>query len=187
MKNDLRQEERSASLGRHRSQCSICAHPWCQEIEEAWTNWGNTTLIADRFKVSRDAIYRHMNALGLFSERQRRVKFVYEKIIERLDSAPVNGATILAALKDYISLCEREEAKQASAGAPQEVSRPTSSQEPEALAEDGCLPEEATLKSSREGETGAAAGANQEGEQGATPVPSQDAQNVEPTTTITLQ
>jgi hypothetical protein len=186
MKKDLRQEERGASLGRHQSQCSVCSHPQRQEIEEAWLNWGNTTLLADHYKVSRDAIYRHMKALGLFSERQKRVKFAYEKIIERLDMVSVSGSTVLAALKAYISLCEREEAKQASALAPQEVSRPMSDQEPDVLEEDGSFPEEATANSLGD-ETGAAAEDNQQVEQGAIPVPSQEVQNLESTANNTLQ
>ena len=183
MKKDFRQEEQSVSLGRHQAQCSICSHPQCEEIEEKWINWGCTTLLADHYEVSRYAIYRHMSALDLCKERQKRVKFVYEKMIERLDIAQVNGATILAALKDYIALCEREEAKQASALAPQEVSRPLSENEPEVLAKDEPLPEEAT-PNSPEGETGAAAEGNQQVEQGATPLPSQDVQNVEPTSIV---
>lgn len=182
----LAEEDWSARLHRHQAQCSVCRHPQCQEIEEAWVNWGNTTLLAKEYGLSRDAIYRHMRALDLFKVRQKRVKLIYEKILERLDTVAVNGATLLAALRDYVALCEREEAEQASAGASQEVSSPMSDQESEVLAEDGPLAEEGA-SDSLEGETGAAAVGNQQGEQGATPVPSQDAQNVEPTTTITLQ
>jgi len=183
MKKDFRQEEQSVSLGRHQAQCSVCSHPQREEIEEEWIDWGCTRLLADRYSVSRYAIYRHMKALDLFKERQKRVKFVYEKIIEQLDLAPVTGATILAALKGYLSLCQQE-AKQASL-APQEVSLPMSDQEPKVLAEEEGLPKEAT-PNSPEGDTGAAEG-HQQVEQGATPVPSQDVQNVEPTTSITLQ
>jgi len=183
---EVSQEERTISLKRHQSQCSVCRHPQCQEIEEAWLNWGNTSQIADKYKVTRDAIYRHMNALGLFSERQKRVKFVYEKIIERLDWVSVKDATILAALKAYVALCEREEAKQASAGAPQEVSRPMSDLESEVHAQDGSLPEEGTSDSS-EGATGVAAEGNQQAEQGATPVLSKDVQNQESAASNILQ
>ena len=182
----LEEEERSARLRRHQAQCSICRHPQCQEIEEAWVNWENTTLLAKDYGLSRDAMYRHMRAFDLFKVRQQRVKIVYEKIIERLDMVSVNGATLLAALRDYSALLEKEEAKQASTGASQEVSSPISDLEPVELAKDESLPEEATSDSS-EGETGAAAVGNQEGEQGATPVPSQDVQNVETTTSVTLQ
>jgi hypothetical protein len=74
VKKDLRQEERSVSLGRHQSQCSICSHPQREEIEEEWINWGCTTLLADRYRVSRYSIYRHMRALDLSKERQKKVQ-----------------------------------------------------------------------------------------------------------------
>jgi hypothetical protein len=80
----LAEEERSARLRRHQTQCSVCRHPQCQEIEEAWVNWGNTTLLAKEYGLSRDAVYRHMKAFDLFKVRQQRVKIVYEKILERL-------------------------------------------------------------------------------------------------------
>ena len=182
----LAEEERSARLRRHQAQCSVCQHPQFEEIEEAWVNWGNTTLLAKDYGVSRDAVYRHMRALDLFKVRQKRVKVIYEKILERLDMVSVHGATLLAALRDYTALLEKEEAEQASTGASQEVSRPMSDLEPAELAKDEPLPEEGTSASS-EGETSAAAVGNQEGEQGATPVPTQDVQNVETTTSGTLQ
>ena len=178
----LAEEERSARLRRHQAQCSICQHPQRQEIEEAWMNWANTTLLAKDYHVSRDAVYRHMRALDLFKVREKRVKLIYEKILERLDMVSVNGATLLAALRDYTALLEKEKAERGSTGASQEVSE----LEPSELVKDESLPEGGTSDSS-EGETGAADVGNQEAEQGAAPVPTQDVQNVEPTTTITLQ
>ena len=182
----LEDEERSASLRRHQAQCGICRHPQCQEIEEAWVNWSNTTLLAKDYGLSRDAVYRHARALDLFKEREMRVKLIYEKILERLDMVSVNGATLLAALRDYRALLEKEEAKQASTGASQEVSSPMSDLGPVELSKDESLPEEGTSVSS-EGETSATAVGNQEAEQGATPVPTQDVQDVETTTSVTLQ
>jgi hypothetical protein len=127
-----------------------------------------------------------MSALDLFKMREKRVKLIYEKILERLDMVSVNGATLLAALRDYTALLEKEEAERESTGVSQEVSSPTSDLEPAEPAKDESLPEEGTSVSS-EGETSAAAVGNQEGEQGATPVPSQDVQHVETSTSVTLQ
>lgn len=76
-------EARSVNLGRHQCQCTICLSPYCQQIEEEWINWGNTTLIAERYGVTRDAICRHAHALDLFSKRQRNIKMALERIIER--------------------------------------------------------------------------------------------------------
>jgi len=41
----LTEEEWNAMLRRHQVQCSVCRHPQCREIEEAWVHWGNTTLL----------------------------------------------------------------------------------------------------------------------------------------------
>ena len=76
----------SASLCRHQCQCSVCSHPQRQAIEEEWVNWGSTTLLAEKCGLSRDGIYRHAHALGLFRERQKGIKRLYEKVLERLDS-----------------------------------------------------------------------------------------------------
>jgi hypothetical protein len=35
----LAEEERNAKLRRHQAQCSVCRHPQCQAIEEAWIDW----------------------------------------------------------------------------------------------------------------------------------------------------
>jgi hypothetical protein len=149
-------------------------------------NWECTTLLAHKYALSRDAIYRHMRELGLFKERQKGIKFLYEKVLERGDTITFTGANFLKTLAAYTALLEREEAKQAGTDASQEISCPMSDQESEMLAEDEPLPEEGT-SDSPEGETGAAAVGHQQGEQGATPVPSQDGQNPEPTASITVQ
>jgi hypothetical protein len=127
-----------------------------------------------------------MRELGLFEERQKRIKFLYEKVLERGDTITFTGANFLKTLAAYTALLEREKAKQASALASQEVSLPMSDQEAEVLAEDEPLPEEGGSDTS-EGKAGAAAEGQQEGEQGATPVPSQDGQNPEPPASITVQ
>ena len=74
------EDARSVNLGRHESQCSICSHPWCQEIEDEWINWQDATKIAQRFDVSRDPIYRHAHALNLFIKRQRNISMALELI-----------------------------------------------------------------------------------------------------------
>jgi len=182
---EVEQGERSSSLRRHQAQCSVCQHPQSQEIEEAWTHWGSTTLLARDYGVSREAIYRHMGALDLFKERAKRRRFLLEKVLEHADTTVFTGGNILKAFELYMD-SEREEERQASDLASQEVSSPMADLEPAELAKDESLPEGGTSDISA-GETGAAAVGDQQGEQGATPMPSQDAQNVEPTPTITWQ
>jgi hypothetical protein len=176
--------EGKVNLGRHQSQCTVCSHPQRQEIEEEWVNWGNTTLLADRSGLSRDSLYRHMRATNADIKRQKNIKGALERMIERLDMASLSGSTIMAALKAYISFCEREEGKQEKGLPPKELLQRMSKQEREAFVQDGSLPEwfsselDATPKVSPGGEIDAPAEASQEGEKGATPIPSQDSEKV---------
>jgi hypothetical protein len=102
-------QERTARLRRHESQCTICSHPLRLDIEDAWVNWGNTTLLAKDYGVSRDALYRHMHAVGLYQERQKKRKRLYENILERADITQFTGGNLVAVLKGYAALCAQEE------------------------------------------------------------------------------
>jgi len=96
--------EINVTLGRHMAQCSICDSPHCDEIEEGWVNWRNTNALADFYKVSRDAIYRHMHAFGLFRTRRQNIARVLERIIEKVDFAPASCGQILTAINAYMKL-----------------------------------------------------------------------------------
>ncbi len=151
-------EARSVNLGRHQAQCTICSSSYRQEIEEEWINWGNTTLIAERYGVTRDAIYRHAHALDLFRKRQRNIKMALERIIERLDIAPTSGSVVLSAIKHYEELTQREQGEQVEGLTPKELFDGMSKDEREAFARDGSLPDwfsrpkGATAVDGREGE-----------------------------------
>jgi hypothetical protein len=123
-----------------------------------------------------------MYALGFFKERQKRIKFAHEKITERLETVSFNGSTVRAALKAYIALCEREEARLEKALAPDQALRRVPNPEAAPLTGD-----ESLAGPSPEGETDLAAEANQVSEQGATPVVGQGVENPEPTAEIILQ
>jgi len=96
--------EFNVNLGRHMAQCSICDSPHRDVIEERWVNWCNTSALADNYKVSRDAIYRHMHAFGLFRLRRQNVVRVLERIIEKVDFAPPSCGQILTAINTYMKL-----------------------------------------------------------------------------------
>jgi len=141
MKNNSIVEGPTVTLGRHRSQCSVCSHPQCQEIEREWINWGNTTELSHRYGLSRDSVYRHMHALNLFRKRQRNLKAALEKMIERTELAPVTGSAIIAAIKAYISLSARDDTKQENGLSAIELFRRMSKQERKTFARDGSLPD----------------------------------------------
>jgi hypothetical protein len=181
------QEGQSASLRRHQSQCSVCSHPQRQEIEDAWLDWGSTTLLAEKYGLSRDCIYRHVHALSLFRERQNRINRLYEKVLERLDTVKFSGSDLVKVLKEYTALCEREEAKQETNLPAQEVLDPASGQEPEVPAVDGAPLEEPAPQPVPKVDTVLAAEGNQPGEPAVTPLASPEAQNLEPAVTNPVQ
>jgi hypothetical protein len=96
--------QEAANRARHASQCSICEHPECESIEHEWVNWHNTTVLSERYGVSRDAIYRHARYLNLFRQRRKNLRGALEKIIERLDLAPVTGSVVLGAIRELAKL-----------------------------------------------------------------------------------
>ncbi|MBZ5672067.1 MAG: hypothetical protein LAO04_20375 [Acidobacteriia bacterium] len=133
---------RSVNLGRHQSQCTVCQHPERQEIEEEWINWVFPTGIAERHGISRDALYRHAHACDLFSKRQKNRKLILEKILERVDWAPISGSAFLSTYKVYDKITSAEEEKGHLQGENFKKSLKQMSQEERgAFARDGSLPE----------------------------------------------
>lgn len=127
------------NLGRHRAQCLVCRHPKCEEIDAAWVRWEYPGQIAQDFGISRDSIYRHAHATGLFDKRQANFKMPYWKILERVDRIPFTGSNYVAVLNSY--------AKHFGAGRKPEAARPSdpksvqtnATQQPDVLISDGSL------------------------------------------------
>jgi hypothetical protein len=134
-------EARSVSLGRHKSQCSICNHPNCSEIEECWIDWRHICHIESVYHVSRDAIYRHMHALDLFKERQRNIRGALERIIEEVGAVSPSASGVVSAIQAYVKLNSAEQATEQAQGMnPQKLLERMSQEEREAFARDGSLP-----------------------------------------------
>ena len=93
--------EKSAGNARHAGRCQVCQHSEREEIERQFTDWGNTVQIATEYMVTRDSIYRHAHALGLFAKRQRNVRKALERIIEKSGDVDVTAAAIVAAVQAY--------------------------------------------------------------------------------------
>ena len=92
------------SRGRLEYKCRICRHARRSDIEEAFVNWASPVRIAKQYSVSRDALYRHAHAVGLFPRRQRNVRAALEKIIEQAGAVEVNAAAVVAAVQAYSKL-----------------------------------------------------------------------------------
>jgi hypothetical protein len=105
----LNDKEGSVNLGRHQSQCTVCSHPNRLETEEAWMNWGWTNRIARGYGFSRDTIYRHMHTFDLFNEGQKNIKWVLEKIIERVDWIDISGSQLVSAIQTYVKMNSAEQ------------------------------------------------------------------------------
>lgn len=107
----------SVNLGRHMAQCSICRSTFREEIEDRWVNWCCTKRLAENFNISRDCVYRHMHATGLFRNRQQNISRALEHIIERAEWTPMSGGQIVAAINAYVKLQAEGQKKESAQGA----------------------------------------------------------------------
>ncbi len=96
--------KKMVNRGRHEAACKICQHPKREEIDRAWVDWGNTTRLSKEYGVSRDGLYRHAHAWGLFEKRGGNVKKALEHLIERAEEVEVNAAAVVAAVQAYAKI-----------------------------------------------------------------------------------
>lgn len=94
----------SAKQSRHERDCKVCRHPQREIIEQEWTSWADTNEIAKTYSLSRDSIYRHAHALGLFEKRRRNVRAALEKIIEKAGSVEVTAPAVVSAVQAYAKI-----------------------------------------------------------------------------------
>ena len=93
------------SLGRHKRNCTICAHPQCEEIGRDFINWKSPTAITAEYGLAdRTTVYRHAHALDLFIKRQRNVRAALERIIERVGEVDVTAAAVVAAIQAHAKI-----------------------------------------------------------------------------------
>lgn len=88
------------SIWRHTTQCSVCRSSHRREIELEFLRWKSPAAIAKQFGLgSRQVIFRHCRATGLFEKRAADVRGILVAVIERgmNVSARVSPRTIVAA------------------------------------------------------------------------------------------
>ena len=101
----MREPSKPVNLGRHKRNCTICAHPQCEEIERDFINWKSPAAIATEYGLAdRTTVYRHAHALDLFSKRGRNIRAALEKIIERAGEVDVNASAVVAAAQAYAKI-----------------------------------------------------------------------------------
>jgi len=152
-------QDGTVNLGRHAAQCTICNSPYRQYIEESWLEWRSTDTLAKAYGVSRDSIYRHAHATGLYNKRRQNLMTAAERIIERWEYTYYNGSTVLGAIKLLWQMQGAERPVQPGQDPhAKELARGMSKGEGEAHAQDGSVPEPlpvasaATPNDSQEGE-----------------------------------
>jgi hypothetical protein len=93
-------KEKPVSLGRHRRTCTICAHLERFEIEQAFVTWESPAAIAKQYGLSdRATVYRHAHAFELFPRRRENIRFVLERIVERVSDIHVSAAAVVGAVE----------------------------------------------------------------------------------------
>lgn len=97
-----RLEPTAASVARHRKNCSVCAHEYCEEMNLEFVAWRSPAAIAIEYGLSdRRVVYRHAHALGLFAKRDKNMRAALARIIERSGDIEVTAAAVVAAIQCY--------------------------------------------------------------------------------------
>ena len=98
-------QSKPVNLGRHRRNCSICAHEQREAIESDFVSWRSPAAIATDYGLAdRSSVYRHAHALGLFANRQRNIRSALEKIIEKAGDVEANASAVVAAVQAYAKI-----------------------------------------------------------------------------------
>jgi len=100
-----RKTVRPVSLGRHRRNCTVCAHERCAEIEADFVGWKSPAVIAQEYGLAdRTSVYRHAHAFALFEKRKRNVRAALERIIEKAGEVEVTSSAVVAAVQAYAKI-----------------------------------------------------------------------------------
>jgi hypothetical protein len=98
----VNQQGNPINPGRHRRNCSICAHAQREAIEGEFIAWRSPAMIATEYRLAdRSSLYRHAHATGLFAKRQRNVRAALERIIEKAGEVDVTASAVVAAVQAY--------------------------------------------------------------------------------------
>jgi len=102
MGSDSAKANDTVNVGRHKRNCSICAHERREEIDAEFAAWRSPAAIATDFGITdRSSVYRHARAFGLFAKRQRNVRAALERIIEHAGDVDVTASAVVAAVQAY--------------------------------------------------------------------------------------
>ncbi len=95
-------KQKCVSIGRHRRNCSICAHAQRNQIEADFVSWRSPATIATEYGLAdRSSVYRHAHALSLFGKRRTNIRAALERIIEKAGDVEVTASAVVAAIQAY--------------------------------------------------------------------------------------
>ncbi len=98
-------EKKPVSVGRHRRNCSVCAHSERIEIEAEFVAWRSPAALVQQFGLAdRSTIYRHAHVFGLFAKRQCNVRAALERIIEKAGDVEITASAVVAAIQAYCKI-----------------------------------------------------------------------------------
>lgn len=102
MDKDRNNSIKGVSIGRHKRNCSVCAHARREEIEADFIAWRSPAAIATEYGLAdRTSVYRHAHALGLFERRKRNIRAALERIIEKAGEVEVTASAVVSAVQAY--------------------------------------------------------------------------------------
>lgn len=97
---------------KHESRCTVCNHADREKIEARYRNWElSPTEIAEKYGLSRSAVYRHMLYLNFDGERAFNVVGYCEKVMTRAlrsESVSQGDGIRAAALAQKIRVSDQE-------------------------------------------------------------------------------
>jgi hypothetical protein len=97
-------------LDRHSRKCLVCNHPEREAIEELFINWHSPRNIRTEFgmypKLDWFSIYRHARAVGLYEERRKNLRSVFDLVLESAGTVAPTAQGIVAIVRAYTSLTD---------------------------------------------------------------------------------
>ncbi len=94
--------KKCVSIGRHRRNCSVCAHAQRDQIEADFISWRSPATIATEYGLAdRTSVYRDAHAFFLFDKRRTNVRAALERIIEKAGDVEVTASAVVAAIQAY--------------------------------------------------------------------------------------
>jgi hypothetical protein len=94
-------------IERHARKCSICKHPYRQQIDESFLHSRSPQTIMHCFGIKTETtIYHHAPAFNFFALRNRNLQSALANIIEDVDTCNFTGTEMLDAVRALAHLTE---------------------------------------------------------------------------------